>query len=235
MGYYIVFCCLHHERFIGKRLKNFNVKFQHKTVEIQYDGVMKRKVQIAERMMAVLLFFMINATAGADKTKDANRALPYRGMRRSGNDSVFFVSKIENEDEANDTIEIKIKFNIPADPRTLQKQSIRINGKPLPSDAVLFFNKAGNKIKMLVSAVFIFGEHGKKDGAFYIDLPNAKSFHQISLYRSHFGDMRRNKEYTFTFSNKPQENVPTGKLLKEPPGEKQPAHYGDYLRLEEEN
>lgn len=206
-------------------------------------------------MTVALIFFMLYAAVCADKAKDAKRALPYRGMRMSGSGTVFFVTKVEHEDEHAGTAEIKIKFNIPADPRTLQKQSIRINGKPLPPDALLSFNKAGNKLKILVPASFIFETPDGKGEQFHIDLPEAKSFNQLPLYRSHLGDMRRNKEYTFIFSNPPRENPhpdhkvrekppidkpPRGKPLigmplQEPPAENPPAPYGEYLRFEEDD
>lgn len=216
-------------------------------------------------LAAALIFLTLHAAGFADKPKDSNRALPYRGMRMSGANTIFFVTKIEHEDERNSTAEIKIKFNIPADPRTLQKHSIHINGKPLPPDAFLSFNKAGNKIKILVAASFLFGAQAAKDGRFHIDLPEAKSFNRLPLYRSHFGDMRRNKEYKFFFANPPRgnsahEHQPRGKppvgqppmenpLMRPPsmgnPPEGRPlqelleenlaAPYGEYLCIEEDD
>jgi len=83
--------------------------------------------------------------------------------------------------------EVEIKFNIPVEPRTLQKKFIRINGNPLPGAAVLSFNKAGNKIKILIPVSVVLGS--EKDEPFYIDLPEAKSFNHIPLYSSHFDDI----------------------------------------------
>ena len=165
-------------------------------MEIQYDEVMKRSGKTIGRIAATFIFSMICAAVCAEKIKEPNHALPYRGMRMSGS-GIFFVTKIEHEDERDDTAEIKIKFNIPADPRTLQRQSIHINGKPLPPDAFISFNKAGNKVKILVPASFIFGMRNEKEGQFHIDLPEAKSFNRLPLYHSHFADMKRNQEYKF--------------------------------------
>ena len=247
--YYTAFSILHHEKRIGKRLKNSNVKFRYKRAKKRYDEAMKRTEGTAGRMIAAFIFLMVCAVVCAEKAKDPNRALPYRGMRMSGS-SIFFVTKIEHEDERDDIAEIKIKFNIPADPRTLQRQLIHINGKPLPPDAVLSFNKAGNKIRILVPMSFIFGTPDGKNRQFYIDLPEAKSFNHIPLYSSHFSDMRRNTEYKFVFSNLPREmpprgkppmrppsieKPPEGKPLQEPLGENFSAPYGEYLRFEEDD
>ncbi|MGP1455294.1 MAG: sensor histidine kinase [Treponema sp.] len=206
------------------------MKFRHKITEIRYDEATKRNGKRAGCMVAAFIFLTIWAIAGAEKSRNPNRALPYRGMRMSGKNSVFFVTKIEHEDERDNTAEIKIKFNLPADPRTLQRSSIRINGKPLPPQAHLSFNKAGNKLKILLPASFIFDMQNEKKGLFHLDLPEAKSFNRLPLHHSHFGDMRCNKEYKFIFSNPAPRKPPMEKPLKEPDGENLSIPYGEYLR-----
>jgi hypothetical protein len=56
-------------------------------------GLQMKHGKTAGRMAAAFIFFMITAAGcmDSDKGKDPNRALPYRGMRMSGGDSVFFV------------------------------------------------------------------------------------------------------------------------------------------------
>ena len=52
--------------------------------------------------------------------------------------------------------DVRMKKNRPVQysrhPRTLQKHSIFINEKPLMQDSRIFFNKAGNKIKIFIRA-----------------------------------------------------------------------------------
>ena len=116
-------------------------------------------------------------------------------------DRLFYVTEIESEDEENDRIEIEIKFNIPPDPRTLRNERIFINGKPLPPDVRVIFNKAGTKIKILLRRDFIFDAYARHDRPFHIDLPDAKSFNGIPLYRTHFPDLQIDEDYEFRFAN----------------------------------
>ena len=150
---------------------------------------------------AALIFFMCCTIALSQNARDPKGARPYRGMRMSGADDLFYVTKIESENEENDRIEIEIKFNIPPDPRTLRNEFIRINGKPLPPDARIVFNKAGTKIKILLRKDFIFDAHARRDRSFQIDLPDAKSFNAIPLYRTDFPDLKIDGEYEFRFVN----------------------------------
>ena len=150
---------------------------------------------------AALIFFICCMIALSQNARDPKGARPYRGMRMSGTDDLFYVTKIESENEENDRIEIEIKFNIPPDPRTLRNEFIRINGKPLPPDARIVFNKAGTKIKILLRKVFISDAHERRDRSFRIDLPEAKSFNAIPLYRTYFPDLKIDREYEFRFVN----------------------------------
>lgn len=190
---------LYHERSIGKRLKNSNLKRRYKTVKIPYDEAMVTGKKLAGT--AALIFFMCCTIALSQNARDPKGARPYRGMRMSGADDLFYVTKIESENEENDRIEIEIKFNIPPDPRTLRNEFIRINGKPLPPDARIVFNKAGTKIKILLRKDFIFDAHARRDRSFQIDLPDAKSFNAIPLYRTDFPDLKIDGEYEFRFVN----------------------------------
>lgn len=150
---------------------------------------------------AALIFFICCTIALSQNARDPKGARPYRGMRMSGTDDLFYVTKIESENEENDRIEIEIKFNIPPDPRTLRNEFIRINGKPLPPDARIVFNKAGTKIKILLRRAFISDAHERRDRPFQIDLPEAKSFNAIPLYRTYFPDLKIDREYEFRFVN----------------------------------
>ena len=144
-------------------------------------------------MLFIFLFFSL--ALFAQNAKNMHHAHPYRGTRTGNTDALFYVTKIESEKEENAYIEIK--FNIPADPRTLQKHSIFINEKPLMQDSRIVFNKAGNKIK-----IFIRVDKDNKIGMpLQIDLPDAKSFNNIPIYRSRFTDMKIGKEYGFVFSD----------------------------------
>ena len=150
---------------------------------------------------AALIFFICCTIALSQNARDPKGARPYRGMRMSGGDDLFYVTKIESENEENDRIEIEIKFNIPPDPRTLRNEFIRMNGKPLPPDARIAFNKAGTKIKILLRKDFISDAHERRDRPFRIDLPDAKSFNSIPLYRTDFPDLKIDGEYEFRFVN----------------------------------
>lgn len=176
------------------------------------------------KKMALLICFLLHVAVLAESSKEPKHTLPYRGMRVPNTDKLFYVTKIESENK-DENIEIEIKFNMPLDPRTVQKQSIRINGTPLPPDTLIAFNKAGDKIKMLIRASLLFGEYEGTGHIFQIDLPEVQSFNHIPLYRSQFGDLVRNKEYTFRFLYRlPQ------KPLKEKHGEP----YGEYVRFEDD-
>ena len=148
---------------------------------------------------ALLIFFIMCFASHAQNARGPKNALPYRGMRMSEWDGLFYVTKIESEREENDLIEIEIKFNIPADPRTLRNELIRIDGKPLPPDARIVFNKAGTKIKILLRRAFLFGAHAQSDRPFQIDLAEAKSFNAVPIYSSRFPDLRFDREYEFRF------------------------------------
>ena len=150
---------------------------------------------------AALIFFICCMIALSQNARDPKGVRPYRGMRMSGADDLFYVTKIESENEENDRIEIEIKFNIPPDPRTLRNEFIRINGKPLPPGARIVFNKAGTKIKILLRRTFISDAHERRDRPFRIDLPEAKSFNAIPLYRTYFPDLNIDREYEFRFVN----------------------------------
>ena len=196
---YSDFRTLYHERSIGKRLKNSNLKRRYKTAKIPYDEAMVTSKKLAGT--AALIFFICCTIALSQNARDPKGARPYRGMRMSGADDLFYVTKIESENEENDRIEIEIKFNIPPDPRTLRNEFILINGKPLPPDARIVFNKAGTKIKILLRKVFISDAHERRDRPFRIDLPDAKSFNAIPLYRTDFPDLKIDREYEFRFVN----------------------------------
>ena len=183
----------------------------------------KRIVFIA----AALIYFMLYAAAFAEKHDDDCKTLRYRGKRLPSAVELFYVTKIESEIESGNYLEIEIKFNIPVEPRTLQKKFIRINGNPLLDAAVLSFNKAGNKIKILIPVSVVLGS--EKDEPFYIDLPEAKSFNHIPLYSSHFDDIHCNKEYRFEFVNiHPHKD-------KEKHGKITHNHYSEYIRFEEDD
>ena len=84
-------------------------------------------------IVAAFVFFIMHIALFAEKPKDTKHTLSYRGMRMSNADSLFYVTKIETETEQSDMFEIEIKFNIPADPRTLQKNIsvLTVNFYPL--------------------------------------------------------------------------------------------------------
>ena len=181
---------------------------------------------------AGLVFFIVYSVIHAQNTQDPNRVLPYRGRRLSDNHGLFYVIKIETERE-HDDIEIKIKFNIPADPRTLQNKSVRINGKPLPPDARILFNKAGNKIKILVRASFIFDKNEKHAQPFQIDIPEAKGFNALPVYCAQFDGIYYGKEYGFWFSDEPPQKLhgrKQGTIREQLHG----GPYGGYMRFEED-
>nr|WP_180485070.1 hypothetical protein [Treponema socranskii] len=205
---------------------------------------------------AVLIFFICCTIAFPQNARDPKDARPYRGMRMSGADDLFYVTKIESENEEHDRIEIEIKFNIPPDPRTLRNEFIRINGKPLPPDARIAFNKAGTKIKILLRKDFIFDAHERRDRPFRIDLPDAKSFNSIPLYRTDFPDLKIDGEYEFRFVKTMPKKMHDGghgemhnarpndggdDMHTDPSGHMQGAHpqdanriCGEYMRFEED-
>jgi len=251
---YSDFRTLYHERSIGKRLKNFNLKRRYKTAKIPYDETMVTGKKITDT--AALIFFICCTIALSQNARDPKGARPYRGMRMSGADDLFYVTKIESENEENDRIEIEIKFNIPPDPRTLRNEFIRINGKPLPPDARIVFNKAGTKIKILLRKDFIFDAHERRDRPFRIDLPDAKSFNAIPLYRTDFPDLKIDGEYEFRFVKVMPKKMHDGGhgeirnvrpddrqsgIRADPPGHMQGVHpqdangiCGEYMRFEED-
>ena len=183
-------------------------------------------------IISVFIFLIMHSALFADKPKDAKHTFSYRGMRMANADGLFYVTKIETEIEHAGIIEIEIKFNMPADPRTLQKKNISINGQFLPADALIAFNKAGDKIKILIRDSFLSGGKNMANRPFHIDLPEAKSFNHIPLYLSHFDDMECNKEYTFKFLNMPPQKPP--KEMHEEMHTHNHHHY-EYVRFEEKD
>jgi len=231
---YTVLHSLNHEAFIGKRLKYFNEEFRHKTKKIRYDTAMTTRKPLGISIIAALIFFSMHIAVFAEKPKDGKHALSYRGMRMPNDGGLFYVTKIETETEHAGIIEIEIKFNIPADPRTLQKTRISINGRFLPADALIAFNKAGDKMKIVIQSSFLSDEKDTANRLFHIDLPEAKSFNHIPLYHSHFDDIKHDKEYTFKFLRTPSQ--PPNEMREEMHGEmhKHTEPRYDYVRFEED-
>lgn len=186
-------------------------------------------------IISVFIFLIMHSALFADKPRDAKHTFSYRGMRMSNADGLFYVTKIETEIEHSGIIEIEIKFNMPADPRTLQKKHISINGQFLPTDAVdalVAFNKAGDKMKLLIQDSFLSGGKDMPNRSFYIDLPEAKSFNHVPLYLSHFDDIERDKEYTFRFLNMPPQK-PSKEMHEEMHTHNH--HHYEYVRFEEKD
>lgn len=182
-------------------------------------------------IITVFIFFIMHIALFAEKPKDAKHAFSYRGMRMSNAGSLSYVTKIETETEQEDMLEIEIKFNIPADPRTLQRKHISLNGQFLPAEALVTFNKSGDKMKILVRDSFLFDGKDKQNHPFYIDLQQAKSFNNVPLYHSHFDDIGRNKKYKFKFLNMPPQRPPKETEEMKMQGD---TDYG-YVRFEDKN
>lgn len=193
---------------------------------------MTTRKTLSVSIISVFIFLIIHSALFADKPKDAKHTFSYRGMRMANTDGLFYVTKIETEIEQSGIIEIEIKFNMPADPRTLQKKNISINGQFLPADTLLAFNKAGDKMKLLIQTSFLSDRKNMANRPFHIDLPEAKSFNHIPLYLSHFDDMECNKEYTFKFLNMPPQKPP--KEMHEEMHTHNHHHY-EYVRFEEKD
>ncbi len=94
---------------------------------------------------APLIFFIMCFASHAQNARGSKNALPYRGMRMSDGDGLFYVTKIESKREEKDLIEIEIKFNIPADPRTLRNELIRIDGNRCRPTCASFSIKRARK------------------------------------------------------------------------------------------
>ena len=189
-------------------------------------------VMIVRKNAAMLLlpfFFSLLTTLCADSLKEPHHVVPYRGMRMPYKGDIFYVTKIESEKERDDMIEIEMKFNMPVDPRTLQRHHILINDKPLPADALLYFNKTGDKIKILIKTTVIFAADREQNRPFQILLQEARSFNNMPLYHSRFDDLYCEKEYRFKFSNK------SSKLQRNKPPTSQDEPCCGYLRFEEQD
>lgn len=182
-------------------------------------------------IVAAFVFFIMHIALFAEKPKDAKHVFSYRGMRMSNMEGLFYVTKIETETEQSGMFEIEIKFNISADPRTLQKKHISLNGQFLPAEALVTFNKAGDKMKILIRDSFLFDGKDKQNHPFYIDLQQAKSFNNVPLYHSHFDDIGRDKEYKFKFLDMPPQRSPKETEEMKMHGD---SHY-EYVRFEEDN
>ena len=181
-------------------------------------------------IISALIFFTIHSALFAEKPKDAKHTFSYRGTRMPHTDDLFYVTKIETETEQARVIEIEIKFNMPADPRTLKKKHIALNNHFLPADVLVAFNKAGDKMKILIQNSFLSEETDVINQPFYLDLPEAKSFNHLPLYHSHFDDLRLNKEYTFQMLHKSPQKPP-----HEMHEEMHNHQRYEYVRFEEED
>ncbi len=185
---------------------------------------------VSAGIISTLILFSMHIALFAEKPKDAKHTFSYRGIRMCHPGSLFYVTKIETETEPPRVVEIEIKFNMPADPRTLQKNHIAINDRVLPADALVAFNKAGDKMKIVIQTSFLSDGKDTAHHPFHIDLPEAKSFNHIPLYRSHFDDIGHDKEYTFKLRNMPLQKPPKGMCE-----EMQNHQQYEYVRFEEED
>lgn len=176
-----------------------------------------------DAILTLAFFFLLMTALCADTAKEPQHVRPYRGMRMPHKGGVFYVKKIEIEIERDDKarnimVEIALKFNMPVDPRTLQRNLIYINEKPLPADAQLSFNKAGDKIKILMQAAALFAANQNQPQPLHIMLPEARSFNALPLYHNRFDDLYCEKEYTFKLSAKlPKSRQDSGSLSRDTP------------------
>lgn len=186
---------------------------------MSYDRAMEQNKKL---VAAHLIFVLCALFAFAQNNQRARESSPYRGKRMMKEHMLFFVTAIESEREKNNLAELEIKFNIPVDPRTLQKRHIRINGSSLPSEAIVAFNKEGTKIKILLPIEIIVSR--RSEPFFHIELPDAKSFNNMPLYQMRFDDLRFNREYEFRFVG----------ALKNHLDEMSGNQRGEYMRFEDD-
>ncbi len=106
-----------------------------------YNMFMKKNGKRDVCIAAALIYFNVYTAVFAEKNKDGGKTLRYRGKRLPSVVELFYVTKIESEIESADYLEIKIKFNIPADPRTLQKKTYPYKRKTAAGRFASFFQQ----------------------------------------------------------------------------------------------
>ena len=99
--------------------------------------------------------------------KDQENILYYRGNRTYSEKAPLKVMTVNcfrlNEESAS----LEISFNQSIDPRTVNIESILLNGKNLPETTRFAFNKKGDKIKLYIPM---------EEAAFVINVNNIKAF-----------------------------------------------------------
>ena len=74
----------------------------------------------------------------------------YRGSRVYSGNQAFEISQIKCKRIDEKTISLHITFNQSLNPRSVGKESIFLNGQPLPENIRFAFNRRGDTIKLLL-------------------------------------------------------------------------------------
>lgn len=122
--------------------------------------------------------------------------VPYHGMRMSQRTN-FFVRRIELE-KTDGNCMIDILFNAAVDPRSVEADSILINGDALPPETGILFNKAGTEMQITVSRTFLPNAFLEtSDAAITMTINAGTSFDGTSLEQSEFTNLVCGNSYVY--------------------------------------
>lgn len=120
-----------------------------------------------------LIFTRVPVNSETVRTKDNVSHSTFRGNRIEDSDKEFKLVMINVENLQNSkNMALEFFFNQPLDPKTVDPESICINGNPLPDGVDMLFNHNGTKLTVLTE---------KEYDTFCITLCNIKSFQSSEL------------------------------------------------------
>lgn len=95
-------------------------------------GKLKKRIFMSKKIILFFLMLVVLLPAFADRRES------YFGGHS------FYIEEIDRDDG-----EISLDFSIPVNPESVVRESILVDGKPLPAQAKFFFNRRGDEMKIL--------------------------------------------------------------------------------------
>src|SRR5574344_1963288 len=150
--------------------------------------------------VSALFFAALSLYMPVSSFCEAVVSVPYHGMRMSQRAS-FFVRRIIIQ-KTDGYCMIDVLFNAAVDPRSVEADSILINGEALPPETEILFNKAGTEMQITVSGTFLPGTFLETQSeAATITINAGTSFDGTGLEHSEFTDLVCGNSYVYDDEN----------------------------------
>ena len=154
-----------------------------------------RKFYVSALFFAALSLYMPTSSFC-----EAVVSVPYHGMRMSQRTS-FFVRRISIQ-EADGNCMFDVLFNAAVDPRSVEADSILINGESLPPQTEILFNKAGTEMQIKILRTFLSNAFLEtNDAAITLTINAGTSFDGTGLEQSEFTDLVCGNSYVYEDGN----------------------------------